>query len=104
VYAHARDRDLVSLSAMAKNITIEGIRAPGMPIHHASFFELNEADGDVVLDLGCVDVSQLAKARNNPIDADEVVAATITHRFGMNKASLLLLQSQVNNLVQKLTA
>lgn len=86
----------------SKNITIEGVRAAGTPVHHASFFEVNEVDGDVMLDVGVIDDQQLIKALGNPIDADVVVNAHVSHRFGMSARSLVQLQTRVNELVAKL--
>lgn len=86
----------------SKNITIEGVRAAGAPVHHASFFEVSEVDGDVVLDIGAVDDQQLIKALGNPIDADVIVNAHVSHRFGMSVRSLVQLQSRVNELVAQL--
>jgi hypothetical protein len=85
-----------------KNITIEGVRTAGAPIFHASFFELTTVQGGIILDVGIVDDQQLTKALSNPIDADEVIKAHVSHRFGMSVESLLELQRRVNEAVAQL--
>ena len=85
-----------------RRITIEGVRAAGAPIMHASFFHLTQVEGDVILDIGVIDDQELASQLRNPIDTDVVVKAYVSHRFGMNKRSLLQLQSRVNELVAQL--
>jgi hypothetical protein len=88
------------ISPMAnERITIEGVRAPGAPITHASYFHLTELNGDVILDIGAVDDQELVSQLRNPIDTDVVVKAHVSHRFGMSRKSLLQLQSRVNELV-----
>ena len=85
-----------------RRITIEGVRAPGTPIAHASYFELTELNGDIILDVGAVDDQELISQLRNPIDTDVVVKAHVSHRFGMSRTSLLHLQSRVNALVESL--
>ena len=85
-----------------KNISIEGVRTVGAPVHHASFFELTGVQGDIILDVGIVDDQQLTKALSNPIDTDEVIKAHISHRFAMSRESLLELQRRVNEAVSRL--
>jgi hypothetical protein len=85
-----------------RRITIEGVRAAGAPIAHASYFELTELNGDIILDVGAVDDQELVSQLRNPIDTDVVVKAHVSHRFGMSRASLLQLQSRVNELVATL--
>ena len=85
-----------------RRITIEGVRAPGAPIAHASYFHLTELNGDIMLDVGAVDDQELVSQLQNPIDTDVVVKAHVSHRFGMSAQSLLQLQSRVNELVAKL--
>lgn len=84
---------------MASRISIEGVRAAGAPIVHASYFHLTPVDGDVILDIGAVDDQELVSALQNPIDTDVVVKAHVSHRFGMSRKSLLQLQSRINELV-----
>ena len=85
-----------------RRISIEGVRAPGAPIVHASFFHLTQVEGDVILDIGVIDDQELVGALKNPIDTDVVVKAHISHRFGMSPKSLRQLQSRVNELVAAL--
>ena len=85
-----------------RHITIEGVRAPGTPIAHASYFHLTEMDGDIILDIGVVDDQELAAQLRNPIDTDVVVKAHVSHRFGMSPNALRQLQSRVNELVATL--
>lgn len=82
-----------------RRITIEGVRTPGAPITHASYFDLTELDGAVILDIGVVDDQELAAQLRNPIDTDVVVKAHVSHRFGMSPQSLRQLQCRVNELV-----
>ena len=42
-----------------KTITIEGVRAPGAAIAHASYFQLTQVDADIILDVGTIDDQQL---------------------------------------------
>lgn len=85
-----------------RRITIEGVRAPGAPIAHASYFHLTQVEGDIILDIGAIDDQELASQLANPIDTDVVVKAHISHRFGMSPNSLRQLQSRVNALVASL--
>ena len=85
-----------------KTITIEGVRAPGAAIAHASYFQLTQVDADIILDVGTIDDQQLVSVLKNPIETDEVVKAHISHRFGMSPKSLRQLQSRVNELVAAL--
>ena len=85
-----------------RHITIEGVRAPGTPIAHASYFHLTEMDGDIILDIGVVDDQELAAQLRNPIDTDVVVKAHVSHRFGMSPNALRQLQSRVHELVATL--
>ena len=85
-----------------KTITIEGVRAPGAAIAHASYFQLTQVNGDIILDIGAIDDQQLVSVLRNPIETDEVVKAHISHRFGMSQKSLRQLQSRVNELVAAL--
>jgi hypothetical protein len=85
-----------------RRITIEGVRAPGTPIAHASFFHVTELNGDIILDIGAVDDQELVSQLQNPIDTDVVVKAHVSHRFGMSMQSLLQLQSRVNEAVARL--
>ena len=85
-----------------RRITIEGVRAAGAPIAHASYFQLTELNGDILLDIGTVDDQELVSQLQNPIDTDVVVKAHVSHRFGMSTQALLQLQSRVNELVAKL--
>jgi hypothetical protein len=85
-----------------KTITIEGVRAPGAAIAHASYFQLTQVNGDIILDVGTIDDQQLVSVLKNPIETDEVVKAHISHRFGMSAKSLRQLQSRVNELVATL--
>ena len=87
-----------------RRITIEGVRAPGTPIAHASYFQLTELNGDIILDIGVVDDQELVSQLRNPIDTDVVVKAHVSHRFGMSPKSLLQLQSRINDLVATLQA
>lgn len=87
----------------SRRITIEGVRAPGASIAHASYFQLTEINGDIILDIGTVDDQELLSQLQNPIDTDVVVKAHISHRFGMSLQSLLQLQSRVNKLAAKLS-
>ena len=86
-----------------KTVTIEGVRAPGAPIAYASYFQLTQVNGDIILDVGAIDDQQLVGVLKNPIETDEVVKAHISHRFGMSPKSLRQLQSRVNELVAALT-
>ena len=88
--------------ADGRHITIEGVRAPGAPIAHASYFHFTELDGDIILDVGVVDDQELVAQLRNPIDTDIVVKAHVSHRFGMSPKSLRQLQSRVNELVATL--
>ena len=81
-----------------RKITIEGVRAPGTPISHASFFHVTQVGDDIILDIGVVDDQELVSQLRNPIDTDAVVKAFVSHRFGMSRRSLLQLQSLVNDL------
>ena len=90
------------MASDGRRITIEGVRAAGAPIAHASYFHLTEMDGDVILDIGVVDDQELAAQLRNPIDTDVVVKAHVSHRFGMSPNSLRQLQSRVNELVAAL--
>lgn len=90
------------MAADRRRIAIEGVRAAGAPIAHASYFHLTELDGDIILDVGVVDDQELVAQLQNPIDTDVVVKAHVTHRFGMSPKSLRLLQSRVNDLVAQL--
>ena len=85
-----------------RRITLEGVRAPGAPIAHASYFHLTEMDGDIILDIGVVDDQELVAQLRNPIDTDVVVKAHVSHRFGMSPNALRQLQSRVNELVAAL--
>ena len=85
-----------------RHITIEGVRASGTPIAHASYFHLTEMDGDIILDIGVVDDQELVAQLRNPIDTDVVVKAHVSHRFGMSPNALRQLQSRVNELVAAL--
>ena len=85
-----------------RRISIEGVRAPGAPIVHASFFHLTQVESDIILDIGAVDDQELVSQLRNPIDTDVVVKAHISHRFGMSPKSLRQLQSRVNELVAAL--
>lgn len=87
---------------MDRRISIEGVRAPGAPIIHASFFHLTQVEGDIILDIGAVDDQELVSQLRNPIDTDVVVKAHVSHRFGMSPNSLRQLQSRVNELVAAL--
>ena len=87
------------MDADGRRITVEGVRAAGAPIAHASYFHLTELDGDILLDVGVVDDQELVAQLANPIDTDVVVKAHVSHRFGMSRQSLLQLQSRVNELV-----
>lgn len=87
---------------MDRRISIEGVRAPGAPIIHASFFHLTQVEGDIILDVGAVDDQELVSQLRNPIDTDVVVKAHVSHRFGMSPSSLRQLQSRVNELVAAL--
>ena len=89
-------------SDSGRRISIEGVRAPGAAIVHASYFHLTPLDGDIILDVGAVDDQELVSQLQNPIDTDVVVKAHVSHRFGMSHKSLLQLQSRVNELVAKL--
>jgi hypothetical protein len=88
--------------ADGRRITIESVRTPGAPISHASYFELTELDGAIILDIGIVDDQELAAQLRNPIDTDVVVKAHVSHRFGMSPKSLRQLQSRVNELAARL--
>ena len=90
------------MASDGRNITIEGVRAPGAPIAHASYFHLTELDGDIILDIGVVDDQELVAQLRNPIDTDVIVKAHVSHRFGMSPKSLRQLQSRVNELVASL--
>jgi hypothetical protein len=90
------------MASDGRRITIEGVRAGGLPIAHASYFHLTELDGDIILDIGVVDDQDLVAQLQNPIDTDVVVKAHVSHRFGMSRQSLLQLQSRVNALVSRL--
>ena len=85
-----------------RRISVEGVRAPGVPIVHASYFQLTHVDGDILLDIGAVDDQELISQLRNPIDTDVVVKAHVSHRFGMSPQSLRQLQSRVNELVASL--
>ena len=85
-----------------RRISIEGVRPPGAPILHASYFHLTPVEGDIILDIGAVDDQELVSQLQNPIDTDVVVKAHVSHRFGMSQKSLLQLQSRVNELVATL--
>jgi hypothetical protein len=85
-----------------RQITIEGVRVPGAPIAHASYFQLTPVEGAIILDIGAVDDQELAAQLRNPIDTDVVVKAHVSHRFGMSLTSLRQLQSRVNELVASL--
>ena len=85
-----------------RRITIEGVRAPGAPVVHASFFQLTQVEGDIILDVGVIDDQELVSALKNPIDTDVAVKAHVSHRFGMSPNSLRQLQSRVNELVAAL--
>jgi hypothetical protein len=89
-------------SESGRRISIEGVRPPGAPIAHASYFHLTELGGDIILDVGAVDDQELVSQLQNPIDTDVVVKAHISHRFAMSHKSLLQLQSRVNELAAKL--
>ena len=85
-----------------RKITIEGVRAAGAPIAHASYFQLTEVGGDIILDIGAVDDQELVSQLRNPIDTDAVVKAYVSHRFAMSPKSLLQLHSQINEVVAQL--
>ena len=85
-----------------RRISIEGVRASGAPVVHASYFHLTQVEGDVILDIGVIDDQELVSALKNPIDTDVTVKAHVSHRFGMNPKSLRQLQSRVNELVAAL--
>ena len=85
-----------------KKITIEGVRAPGAAITHASYFELTHVEGDIILDVGVIDDQQLVGVLKNPIETDEVVKAHISHRFGMSAKALRQLQSRISEVVSTL--
>jgi hypothetical protein len=87
------------MAADGRHITIEGVRAPGAPIAHVSYFALTELDGAIILDIGVVDDQELVAQLRNPIDTDVVIKAHVSHRFGMSPRSLRQLQSRVNELV-----
>ena len=87
------------MASDGRRITVEGVRTPGAPISHASYFHLTELDGAILLDIGVVDDQELVAQLRNPIDTDVVVKAHVSHRFGMSPASLRQLQSRVNELV-----
>ena len=90
------------MPADSRRITIEGVRAAGAPIVHASYFQLTELDGDILLDIGVVDDQELAAQLRNPIDTDVVVKAHVTHRFAMSPTSLRRLQDRIAELVATL--
>jgi hypothetical protein len=85
-----------------KTVTIEGVRAPGAAIVHASYFQLTHVGGEIILDVGAIDDQQLVGVLKNPIETDEVVKAHVSHRFGMSPKSLRQLQSRVNELLAAL--